>query len=232
MKKIIIIHGWTYTTDTWNALKNELRAAGYEPTLLTVPGLTETTDSVWTLDGYVEWLKEQLTTSEDAVILGHSNGGRIALAFALAYPQKIKFLILMDSAGIYHNGLPIRLKRILFGALAAVGRKITSSETLRRALYTLSGESDYKNASPLMRQTMTNLIAVDLAPRLHEITAPTLIIWGGEDTITPVADGELMHQAIKTSELFIIKDARHSPHSTHARQVSTKILSTLRHYDI
>jgi pimeloyl-ACP methyl ester carboxylesterase len=43
------------------------------------------------------------------VLLGHSNGGRIALAFAEKYPDKVKQLVLIDSAGIYHNEFSIRL---------------------------------------------------------------------------------------------------------------------------
>jgi pimeloyl-ACP methyl ester carboxylesterase len=230
MKKIFIIHGWTYTTSKWDNFVVLVKAAGFEPVMLHVPGLTESTDKVWTLDDYVEWLGENLENESNPVVIGHSNGGRIALAFAAKYPEKLKLLILIDSAGIYHNELPIRIKRFIFGAAAKVGKKITSSESIRKILYKLAGEKDYKNANPQMRKTMANLISVDLSERLDKIIAPTLIIWGAKDKATRLADGGLLHKMIKASEFFVLKDAGHSPHFTHAGIVSRKILDTVKKY--
>ena len=196
-----------------------MQAAGFEVVQLAVPGLTEATDQVWTLEDYVEWLKDKLSAEQHPTVIGHSNGGRIALAFAAKYPDKIGRLILIDSAGIYHNELAIRIKRSAFASAARIGKKISSSEVLRKILYKLAGESDYKNAPPLMRKTMANLIAVDLTPQLAEITTPTLIIWGRHDKATPLSDGQLMNKLIKNSELYIIEGAAHSPHFTNTKEV-------------
>jgi pimeloyl-ACP methyl ester carboxylesterase len=228
MKKIFIIHGWTYTTEKWNSVVGQLKSAGFEPVLLHVPGLTEVTDKAWTLDNYVEWLKEELKAENQPIVIGHSNGGRIALAFAAKYPEKLRQLILVDSAGIYHNELPIRLKRLVFGTMANIGKKFTSSPTIRKLLYKLAGENDYKNATPQMRQTMANLISMDLTNQLEKITTPTLIIWGVQDKATPLSDGKLIHQLIKKSDLYIIEGAGHSPHFSHSELVSKKILSAIK----
>ena len=56
-----------------------------------------------TLEEYVEWLRSKLADERDVVLIGHSNGGRIAIAFADRYPEKISKLILIDSAGIVHK---------------------------------------------------------------------------------------------------------------------------------
>jgi pimeloyl-ACP methyl ester carboxylesterase len=226
--KIFIVHGWTYTTDKWQELIGLLRLAGFDVVQLAVPGLTEATDKVWTLDDYAEWLKAKLAPEANPVVIGHSNGGRIALALAAKYPGKIKQLILIDSAGIYHNGLPLRIKRAVFGAAAKIGKKITSAQIFRNILYKLAGESDYKNATPQMRRTMANLITADLKSELPKITAPTLIIWGAKDKATTLSDGRLMHKLINKSQFFVIPSAGHSPHFTHASEVSVKIISALK----
>lgn len=226
LKKIYILHGWTYSTDKWDQFSSLLKMKDFTPVLLNVPGLTEKTDKVWTLDDYVEWLKETIG-SEKAIIIGHSNGGRIALAFAARYPEKLRQLILIDSAGIYHNELQIRLKRLIFGAIARLGKKVTSSEKLRSLLYKAARESDYKDATPQMRQTMVNLISQDLTPQLSKITTPTLIIWGENDKSTPLSDGKLMHGRIKNSKLVVINDARHSPQFTDTSEVCKKILEEI-----
>lgn len=228
IKKIFILHGWTYTTDKWLKFMKLIPENDFTPTLLQVPGLTAETDRVWTLNDYVEWLNGIISKEkEKPIVIGHSHGGRIAIAFAAKYPDKLKYLILIDSAGIYHNELPMRIKRFVFKNIAKLGKRLTSSETLQGLLYKLARESDYKNATPQMRQTMANLISVDLTPLLTKITTPTLLIWGEQDTLTPLTDGKLMHTRIKNSELYTIKSAGHSPHYTHTKEIVQKIVEKI-----
>ncbi len=224
MNKILILHGWAYSTEKWKNFIDLMKEENSSVELLKIPGLTEKLELVWNLDNYVEWLKRVVDKQKDKIILiGHSNGGRISLAFAAKYPNKISKLILIDSAGIYHNDLLIRLKRMLFKAIAKFGKKITNSGTLRKALYKFTREEDYKNASPIVRETMVNLITSDISACLTEIITPTLIIWGEFDKITPTKDSLLMHKLIKNSKLIIIKNARHSPQFTNTAEVVTKI---------
>lgn len=224
MKKIFILHGWTYSADKWQELVTCLKKSGFEPVLLDIPGLTAKTDKVWSLNDFSEWLNDQLgPAKEKAILVGHSNGGRIAVAFAAKYPHKLKNLILIDSAGVYHQELAIRFKRFVFAKIAKWGKKITASEKLQSLLYKLAGESDYQNANPLMKQTMLNLIAVDLKPDLRKINTPTLIIWGRQDKITPLCDGKLIHSLVKNSKLIVLSNAGHSPQFTHIELVCQKI---------
>ena len=227
LKKALILHGWTYSTKKWEPFTTSLKDKGIQAELLKIPGLTEKLDDVWNINNYVDWLNEKIGSNK-VILIGHSNGGRILLAFSLKYPQKIKHLILIDSAGIYHNELPIRLKRFVFKNIARFGRKITKSESLRKFLYKLSRESDYEKASPIIRQTMINLITFDISNSLNKVKAPTLIIWGENDKATPLSDGRTMHKLIKESKLHIIKSARHSPQFTHVNQVIQIILKEIK----
>lgn len=230
MKKVYIIHGWSYSIDKYQELSELLETKGLKTFLLKVPGLTEkmNTDKIWGIEDYVKWLKGILDQEKDKVILiGHSNGGRIALNFALKYPQKLHKLVLIDSAGIYHNELPIRAKRIIFSALAKIGKKLTSSEDLKNLLYRLTGERDYKNASLQMGKVMNNLIKSDGSLNLSKVNIPTLIIWGDEDRVLPLQDGEKMRELIKNSRLEVVKGARHSPQFTHPAKVADLIINNL-----
>ena len=129
VKTIYILHGWTYSTNRWSEFLNLLEKAGFKPALLKIPGLTEKIDRAWNLDDYVEWLNRKIGSGK-AILVGHSSGGRTSLSFALKYPQKVKQLILMDSAGVYHKELSIRIKRFLFKKLAKWGKKITKHQGL------------------------------------------------------------------------------------------------------
>lgn len=223
MSKILILHGWAYSTEQWQPFVTVLKNNGFNVEMLKIPGLTEKLDSVWNIDNYVGWLNKKIGDKK-AVLIGHSNGGRILLAFAAKHPEKIKHLVLIDSAGIYHDELPIRLKRFIFQSLAGAGKKVTKSDTLRKLLYKLARERDYEKAPPFLKQTMVNLINFDVTKLLNKIKVPTLIIWGGQDTTTPLSDGKLMHQLIKGSKLHIIKSAKHSPQFTHVDEVIQAII--------
>lgn len=228
LKKIYILHGWTYSLEKWQDFLDLLSKNGLEPILLKVPGLTEVSDRVWNLDDYVEWLKKETENDDSFVLIGHSNGGRIALAFTVRHPQRVKHLVLIDSAGIYHNEFAIRTKRLFFASLAKIGKKLTNSEALRSILYKLTRESDYKNANPQMRQTLVNLIQSDKDLDIGIINVPTTIIWGQNDKITPFSDGRVMAQKIKSAKLYIVKSAGHSPQYSHPKEVSQKIIEELK----
>lgn len=230
LKKIYILHGWTYSIDgtdplsKWKPFVNELISIGLKPIFPRIPGITKNINQVWSLEKYIEWLKKIVDEEKEKVILvGHSNGGRIAFSFAERYPEKVTHLILIDSAGIRHNKLPHRIKKFIFRSIAKLGKKLTSSEKFRLWLYKLAREGDYRKASPAQRQTMLNLINTDFTITLKKVKIPTLIIWGGNDNITPLPDGLLIHKLIKGSQLKVIEEGRHSPQFTHPKEVVKEI---------
>lgn len=226
VKEIIVLHGWAYTTDKWQEIINLFQDKSIKLNLLKIPGLTKPTNKSWTLDDYVNWLKKEIG-SRKVILMGHSNGGRIALAFANQYPNSVSQLILIDSAGIYHNELSLRIKRYFYKHLAKIGKKVFPFKSLRNLLYKIIEEGDYKEADGLQKQTMVNLISQDLTPVLNNIKIPALIIWGGKDTITPLSDGKLIHKLLTNSKLKIISNAKHSPQFTHPKEVVKTIYEYL-----
>ncbi len=226
--KIFVLHGWAYSTDKWKNFIDLLVEEGFNVEMPKIPGLTQSITKPWSINSYVEWLKQLAEKEKDKIVLvGHSNGGRIALWFANKYPAKIKQLVLIDSAGIYRNNLPILLKRRVFKAIAKIGKKLASSKLLEKILYKVAQESDYKDGSATMKQTMLNLLKSDQLLSLKNTTVSTLIIWGRNDTITPLHDGQVMHGLIKNSKLKIIENAKHSPQFTHPKEVASIIASNL-----
>lgn len=222
-KKIFILPGWSYETKKWNSFVYLLKEKGFSPILLSVPGLTKKINKPWDINDYVNWLFEKLKNEKNVFLIGHSNGGRIAISYILSHPKKNSKLILIDSAGIYHNELPLRLKRTLFKYLAKLGKKVTKSDTLKNLMYKFARENDYNQAPEVMKKTMQNLISHDLTSDLHKIRTDTLIVWGEEDNITPLSDGKLIDEKLQNSNLKIIKTARHSPQFTHTEQVVREI---------
>lgn len=214
--RVIILHGWTKNSDKWQEFLNLLKEKNIKVEFPKIPGLTGGLKEVWGLDDYVKWLKNIVDKQKGEVILiGHSNGGRISLAFTALFPQKIEKLILIDSSGIRHNELSLRIKRAIFKALAKIGKKLTSSQAMKNLLYRIARESDYKDLDENTKKTFINLTSVDLKPELSSIKSPTLIIWGEKDKIESLSYGIQMNELIENSKLKIIKNAGHSPQYTN-----------------
>jgi pimeloyl-ACP methyl ester carboxylesterase len=225
--KTFILHGWTYQTATWDALRTELTSRSVEHEFLLIPGLTDGTNPIWTMEDYVQWLAEKTAGYDKVVLYGHSNGGRISLAYAAKYPEKVARLILEDSAGIPPRGWR-KLKRDTFRKCAQLLGRFIRFEKLRGVFRKAIRASDYARATPEMRKTMSNLVAVDLGKILDRIQCPTLIIWGALDKTTPLEDGKLIHKGIRSSRLHIISDARHGPHITHTKEIADLIEAELK----
>lgn len=218
IKKIYILHGWTYSLNKWTEFEKLMKLEGFEVVFLETPGLTKESKEVWDLEKYSRWL-ENIIGNSKVILIGHSNGGRIASYYTAINPDKVKKLILIDSAGIYRKDLYMRTKRFVFRSIAAIGKRFTNSKFLRKLLYKMARENDYFEASENMKKTMINLINTDLTPAFKLIKTDTLIIWGKDDRITPVNDAFQINKLVNGSKLKIISDAKHSPFFTHPKEV-------------
>jgi pimeloyl-ACP methyl ester carboxylesterase len=226
-KHIFILHGWAYSVEKWQPFL-DLLSKDFEYSFLKIPGLTSKLDETWDLDNYVEWLSEKLSNKKQAILLGHSNGGRISLAFAHKYPKKVENLILIDSAGLVDKRFKTILKKKVFKTLAKIGKIILPLPFFRKILYKLTRESDYYNTPPKLRQTMQNLISIDLRPILSQIKTTSLIIWGEDDQITLVSDAFELKNGLENSQLVFIKKAKHAPMFTHPQEVFNTIKEFLK----
>ena len=145
----------------------------------------------------------------------------------MRYPEKVENLSLIETTGIYHKEFFLQLKRYILGSLAKVGKKMTDSPALKKLLYKIAGEHDYERANLISRQTMRNLIKVDLQERLAEIKIPAIIIWGKNDFVTPLKDAYVYNKKISNSKLFVIDSARHSPQITNYNEVAEIIKNNI-----
>jgi pimeloyl-ACP methyl ester carboxylesterase len=228
MKKVYIIHGWTYSLDKWTKLVDLLRQHDIQPELLRVPGLTEPSDKVWDIDGYIDWLNGKLKGETHPIVIGHSNGGRIALSYAQKYPDRLGQLILIDSAGLAHNDLLPRAKLATLRTMSKVGKPLAKVPIVKKGVYKIIGAQDYRKAPPNMKLTMQNMLKADSLIDLSKIKLPVTLIWGRDDTTTPLKDGQTMHTLLAGSSLHIIDDARHAPQATHAQQLAAIIMKAIQ----
>lgn len=207
MKKIYVIHGWTYTVEPWaktiEILKKEY---GISVEMLSVPGLTTNSKKEWTIEEYRDWADKNIPAG--SVALGHSNGGRILLNLCAEKPEKLKHLILLDAAGVYE----ISKKRDVSRKISKIFAPLKKSALLRKIFHKLVGASDYDRAPENMKKTLANMLDSDKKLDISKVKTKTSILWGEKDTVTPLRQGEKMHELIEGSELLTYKNWTHAPY--------------------
>lgn len=228
MKTIFILHGWAIrggeeNKKMWQPFINELESSGFRVVFLKIPGLSAPLNEVWDMDNYLSWLESEIDKKSDnnkVILLGHSFGGHLAIRYVSQNPEKIDKLILVDSSGIRDMAPKAIFKRTIFLILAKVGKVFFKSEFFRNIIYKFAKESDYKNAPPLLRRTMSKILDDEILEDLPKIICSTKIIWGEHDLTTPVKHARKMHALIANSQLEFIKEGRHSPQFTHPKEVA------------
>lgn len=203
----VFLHGWGAGLNFMFPLAKNF---GSEALCLLVDfppfGKSEEPLSPWSLQDYVNLTCQlilktrQEFETQSTVVFGHSFGGRVAICLASEKKFEINALVLLASAGIKPK---FSLKNQINIWRFKLYKKIGSSKANN------FGSSDYKILSPVMKQTFKNIINLDLKPRCQEIDAKTLIIFGSNDSETPLYMGKKLKKAIPKSSLFIIENAGH-----------------------
>ena len=215
---IVILHGWG-SNITLHANMIELFSKKYTVVAMDMPGFgkSEEPPSAWCVDDYVQFVIDFLADYDNKKImfLGHSFGGRviIKLCSRTDLPFEVNKVMLVDSAGI----LPPKSNKKSFRTRwYKFCRNILSTKLMQKlfpeALEKLRvkyGSADYAAASPLMRQVLVKVVNEDLEPLLPNIKCPALLVWGVNDTATPLSDGEKMEKAIPDAGLVKLENAGH-----------------------
>lgn len=211
---VLVLHGWGASIETVASIVQALAPVA-EVHALDLPGLGESDPPPrpWGVDDYSRFLLAFMDSLQigRASIVAHSNGGRVAIALAAAEPQRVSRLVLVDSAGIRPRRGATYYRKV---AMAKVGKHAAMrlgapGRRLRDALVGRAASADYAAAPPVMRPTFVKLVNADLRDRLPSVSAPTLLIWGSEDTATPLSDAQLMERLLPDAGLVVFEGAGH-----------------------
>lgn len=217
-ENILLLHGWGASIKLFKQMIAEL-SKSYCVIALDMPGFGKTDEpsTPWCVDDYVNFvlafLKELNITK--TILLGHSFGGRVIIKMVTRSITSITFpkLILIDSAGI----IPVKTPKQRFNqGIYKIGKSVLQFAPIKSIFpnaldnyRSKHGSADYKAASPIMRSCLVKVVNEDLAPFLPKIVQPTLLIWGENDTATPLSDGRKMEELIPDAGLVSIKNATH-----------------------
>ena len=211
---VILMHGWGCNHSTLKSIEAQL-IPGFKVYNVDFPGFGSSDEptSVWGVEEYTSLIEEFARQEhiESPILLGHSFGGRVGILFASR--NKVHKLILVDAAGVkprrslrYYYKV-YSYKAIKHALLFFLGKK--RGETALNSYRAKVGSSDYSNASPMMRAILSKVVNEDLKSVMPRIACPTLLIWGANDTATPLADAKIMEKLIPDAGLVSFDGVGH-----------------------
>ena len=209
---VVFLHGWKASVEIWKPIiERLLRSPRNDKTLniyaLDLPGFgkSEMPKQAMTVGDYAGIVNEFLAKLglKNIILVGHSFGGRIAQKCSAEHLLTIEKLILVDSAGFKDESWGKMIKI----AAAKIAKPFVPAG-LKNKLSKAVGAEDYADSGEL-KQTFLNTINEDQTEDIKKIAVPTLIIWGADDTATPVEFGRRMNSLIRNSKLEILPQAGH-----------------------
>ncbi len=225
---IVLLHGWGDTLKTFDALTAVLKKK-YTIVRLDIIGFgaSDAPKETFSLEKYANFIHdflEKIGEKHIYAIIGHSNGGAIAIQGLATGLLRAEKLVLLASSGVrsIYKG---RRKALRFAAKAAkIPTKLlprTTQKKLKRRAYSAIG-SDMFIAEGL-QDTFKVIVGEDVLHESAMLTQPTLLLYGVNDTATPIALGELFAKQIERSKLVGVPGAGHFLHHDNPDVIKDEI---------
>ncbi len=225
---VLLLHGWGANVTLYAGMIRVL-AQNHRVIAPDMPGFGKTPEPPvpWCVDDYADFIIKFLASFElrRFSVVVHSFGGRVLFKLNARenLPFTIEKAVLIDSAGILpKKSLRQRMSlRCYKAARAIMSTKVLhflypdAVDNMRRR----RGSADYNSATPIMRATLVKVVNEDLEPLIHLMKCPTLLIWGDQDTATPIADGRRMEELIPDAGLVVCEGAGHFSFAEQAPKV-------------
>jgi 2-hydroxy-6-oxonona-2,4-dienedioate hydrolase len=223
-KILILLHGLGASAERWSRVIPTL-STDYRVIAPDIIGFDYSDKPAveYTMDFFIEFLRSFLDNLgiSKASIIGSSLGGHIASEFAIRFNHMVEKLVLVSPAGMMRKSSPA-LDRYIMAALYPEYQRVY--ETFREMVYDPNAINqeilmDFVNRMSLPNAKyafMSTLLgiryALGLTGRLSNITAPTLLVWGENDTTIPLAECANQYSGIPNmEELVVMKKCRHIP---------------------
>jgi len=230
---LVLIHGIGGDADDWAFCLDAL-AASHRVIALDLLGFGRSAKPPmeYTIAGYVEMLGRFLRALglERATLVGHSLGGWIAAAFALQSPQAVDKLVLVDSAGVWGEmtALPVDLHVSTLAHMREIfqflfyDQRLASDSLIEFGYAQHLERGDGSTIHSILENTCDGRERLD--DRISGLSAPTLILWGENDQMIPLAIGRRIHELVPGSKFAVIPQCGHLPNLEKPAELVRRVL--------
>ena len=205
-RDVVLLHGWGQNIEMMTPLADPI-SEHFRVTILDLPGFGKSSEpkTVWTVKDYVLFLKDFLETVqvENPILIGHSFGGRLAILYASLY--ETRQVVLFGAPCIRKKEGPT-LKEKMLKTAKKLPLMASVAETMKKHI----GSTDYKNASPMMREILVKTVNQDLSESAKKIKAPTLLIWGENDEAVPLSDAQALEKLLQDGALIVLPGSHYA----------------------
>lgn len=227
-KTVVLLHGWGDSSEGLKGLRMHL-AKNYQVIALDLPGfgISQVPPTAWGLSEYgqfVESFLKKIGVKDVWAVIGHSNGGAIAIrAVGRGWlnPDRVVLLAAAGIRGEYKGRNRVYRMVAKSGKIASKPLPKAVQIGLRKKLYTTIG-SDMLVAEHL-QETFKRIVNDDVRADAPKVLVPTLLIYGEADTQVPVSYGELYHELIPDSTLEVLPSVGHFVHVERPQVVQNAI---------
>ena len=237
---VVLLHGFASSLYTWKDVLPAL-AAGHDVVAIDLPGFGGSSIprplQAASYPAVVLAVMDHLGLAR-ASLVGNSLGGSVAAAVAGEHPERVDRLVLIDSAGFNFGAgdRPWLLRLVAAPGVAAAAERLPVRRRLvaaglrqvffRDELVTQERIDEY--AAPMLRpggaRAAAELLAApgppDFGAVVARVRAPTLVIWGREDTWIPVAHASRFTAAISGSAAVVLDECGHTPQEEKPAEVA------------
>jgi len=232
---LLLIHGFTASAYVWKTVAPELASEGFRVVAVDLIGFGYSDKPSW-FDYKITSQARMISRFMDrlgigrACIVGSSYGGAVALTLALDYSERVEKLVLVDAVindeatnhpilklakipGVGEVLTPFLIDSKAFmkirmqGTLAPANHHLITKDRIESIIRPLHAKDGHNAVLQSGRNWDANRIEEDL----HLVNQPTLIIWGEEDNVIPIHNGETLYNSILNSRFVVLKNCGHVP---------------------
>jgi len=220
-RPLLLLHGWGGKCESFLPVIRDFQDT-HTIYVVDFPGHGRSSEppEPWSATEYAEmtaaFIREMNIAGCD--VIAHSHGGRVTLGLASAHPELVGKLVLTGCAGLppryteQQNKRSSRYQQLKKLVNAPLTKAIFGEKRIaawQEALIQKYGSSDYKALTPSMRATFNRVLRQDMTDCLEKIKSPALLVWGEDDTATPLWMGQEMEKRIPDAGLVTLPGCGH-----------------------
>lgn len=202
---LVLLHGWGQNIEMMRPI-GENFVKTKDVIIIDLPGYGGSSEPsfAYSVEEYadrIHMLLEQLNVI-DPILMGHSFGGKVSLFYASKY--RVKKLVLFASPYC-----PEKEKVSFKVKVLKTLKKVPLLNKLEGTVKKHMGSVDYRKATPIMREILVKAVNLDMTEQVKKIKAPTLLIWGDQDTAVPIKRAYELEKLILDAGVVVYEGGTH-----------------------